>query len=61
LATATQALPPLAVQFCAALSAGHSQAVAAAYDEIKGLLILLKVDMTNVLGVTVDFSDNDGD
>jgi predicted lipoprotein len=39
----------------------HPQAVEAAYQAIKDLLILLKVDMTNLLGVTVDFSDNDGD
>ena len=39
----------------------HPQAVTAAYDAIKVLLILLKVDMTNVLGVTVDFGDIDGD
>jgi predicted lipoprotein len=39
----------------------HPQAVATAYDAVKELLILLKVDMTNVLGVTVDFGDSDGD
>ena len=39
----------------------HPQAVEAAYQAIKDVLILLKVDMTNLLGVTVDFSDNDGD
>jgi predicted lipoprotein len=39
----------------------HPQAVTAAYDAMKELLILLKVDMTNVLGVTVDFGDIDGD
>lgn len=32
-----------------------------AYEAVHALLILLKVDMTNLLGVTVDFSDNDGD
>jgi hypothetical protein len=35
--------------------------VQAAYQAVHQLLILLKVDMTNVLSVTVDFSDNDGD
>ena len=39
----------------------HPEAVTAAYDAVKELLILLKVDMTNVLGVTVDFGDIDGD
>jgi predicted lipoprotein len=39
----------------------HPQAVEAAYQALKVLLVLLKVDMTNLLGVTVDFSDNDGD
>ena len=37
------------------------QTVRAAYEAVHQLLILLKVDMTNVLSVTVDFSDNDGD
>jgi hypothetical protein len=54
---AVQAIPPPLRKAVVA----HPQAVAAAYDAIKELLILLKVDMTNVLGVTVDFSDNDGD
>jgi predicted lipoprotein len=54
---AVQAIPPPLRQAVVA----HPQAVAATYGAIKGLLILLKVDMTNVLGVTVDFSDNDGD
>jgi hypothetical protein len=31
--------------------------VQAAYQAVHQLLILLKVDMTNVLSVTVDFSD----
>jgi predicted lipoprotein len=35
--------------------------VEAAYRAVHALLILLKVDMTNLLGITVDFSDNDGD
>jgi uncharacterized protein len=39
----------------------HPQAVEAAYQEVKMLLILLKVEMTNLLSITVDFSDNDGD
>lgn len=61
-------------QFDAALSAAraiptplrvaiveHSQAVHTLHEAVRQLLILLKVDMTNVLSVTVDFSDNDGD
>lgn len=35
--------------------------VRAVRDEIKDLLVLLKVDMANQLGITVTFSDNDGD
>ena len=61
-------------QFHAALTALHaippplrvaivdqSETVRAAHEAVRQLLILLKVDMTNVLSVTVDFSDNDGD
>lgn len=48
--------PPLRVAVVA-----QPQAVEAAYQELKTLLILLKVDLTNLLGVTVDFSDNDSD
>lgn len=32
-----------------------------AYDETKMLIVLLKTDMANQLGLTVTFSDNDGD
>jgi predicted lipoprotein len=35
--------------------------VESAYQAVHTLLVFLKVDMTNLLGVTVDFSDNDGD
>lgn len=31
------------------------------YDELKELLILVKVDLANRLGVTITFTDNDGD
>ena len=37
------------------------ETVEAAYNEVKNLLVLIKVDMANQLGVTVTFSDNDGD
>ncbi|MEM7539110.1 MAG: imelysin family protein [Chloroflexota bacterium] len=36
-------------------------AVQAARDEVKALLVLLKVDMANQMSITVTFSDNDGD
>lgn len=36
-------------------------AVEVAIDEVRTLLVLLKVDMTNHLGVTLTFNDNDGD
>ncbi|MCB9161106.1 MAG: imelysin family protein [Caldilineaceae bacterium] len=39
----------------------NPDAVQAAYDAIEQLLVLVKVDMANHLGVTVTFSDNDGD
>ncbi len=32
-----------------------------AYDELKALLLLLKVDMTNALSVQITYQDNDGD
>jgi predicted lipoprotein len=32
-----------------------------AYDAIKSLLVLIKVDMANKLGITITFSDADGD
>lgn len=35
--------------------------VDALYLEMKKLTVLLKVDMTSILGVTVTFTDNDGD
>ncbi len=36
-------------------------AVETAFEEINQLLVLLKVDMANHLGVTLTFNDNDGD
>jgi predicted lipoprotein len=55
--TAARAIPdPLRVAIVE-----QPQTVQAAYQAVHQLLILLKVDMTNVLSVTVDFSDNDGD
>lgn len=35
--------------------------VQSAYDELRQLLILIKVDMANQLGVTITFNDSDGD
>ncbi|MEZ4590081.1 MAG: hypothetical protein R3D55_02920 [Chloroflexota bacterium] len=35
--------------------------VNAAYDEVRTLLVLIKADMANHLGVTLTFNDNDGD
>lgn len=35
--------------------------VETAYQELRTLLVLLKVDMTNHLGITLTFNDNDGD
>lgn len=35
--------------------------VTQAYDAVKTVVVLLKVDMANHLGITVTFSDNDGD
>lgn len=39
----------------------HPDQVDAAYEELRTLLVLLKVDMPNHLGVTLTFNDNDGD
>ena len=36
-------------------------AVSALYDSLKKLLVLTKVDMVSAVGVTLTFSDNDGD
>jgi predicted lipoprotein len=36
-------------------------AVERAYNEVKALLVLFKVDMANQMGITITFSDNDGD
>lgn len=35
--------------------------VAACIDELQTLIVLIKVDLANVLGVTITFNDNDGD
>ena len=35
--------------------------VEAAYEELRTLLVLFKVDMVNHLGLTLTFNDNDGD
>jgi len=32
-----------------------------AYAELQQLVVLLKVDMTSVLGVQITYQDNDGD
>lgn len=39
----------------------HPDAVATAYAESRTLLMLFKVELANVLGVTVTFGDTDGD
>lgn len=39
----------------------NPKSVQAARDQVRALLVLLKVDMANQLGITVTFSDNDGD
>jgi len=39
----------------------ENQQVVALYDTFGELLILLKVDLANVLGSTITFTDNDGD
>ncbi len=55
--TAVRAIsPPLRVAIVE-----QSERVRAAHEAVRQLFILLKVDMTNVLSVTVAFSDNDGD
>jgi predicted lipoprotein len=36
-------------------------AVEQAYNEVKALLVLFKADMANQMGLTITFSDNDGD
>lgn len=38
-----------------------SVAVAALYEEFRNLLVLVKVDLANVLGSIITFTDNDGD
>ena len=35
--------------------------VESAYDALRALLVLIKVDMANQLGITITFNDNDGD
>ena len=35
--------------------------VQALYDALQQMLLTAKVDMTNILGVTITFNDNDGD
>ncbi len=35
--------------------------VTAAYDEVRALLVLFKADLAAQLGITITFSDNDGD
>lgn len=37
------------------------ESVQAAYDELRRLLVLIKVDMANQLGVTITSNDSDGD
>ncbi len=39
----------------------HPAEVEQAYDELRELLVLIKVDLANQLGVTLTFNDNDGD
>jgi len=39
----------------------HPDQVNTAYDEVRTLLVLIKADMANHLGVTLTFNDNDGD
>jgi len=43
-----------------AVTADQAQ-VEAAYEELRTLLVLFKVDMVNHLGLTLTFNDNDGD
>jgi predicted lipoprotein len=55
--TALKAIePPLATAV-----SQDTATVQAAYDEMRELLILIKVDMANQLGVTITFNDSDGD
>jgi predicted lipoprotein len=39
----------------------HPEQIDAAYEELRTLLVLLKVDLPNHLGLTLTFNDNDGD
>lgn len=39
----------------------NPDAVQLAYDEVQTLMVLIRVDMAAQLGVTITFSDNDGD
>ena len=41
--------------------ASNSAQVVAAYEAYQAAMILLKVDITNTLGVSITFTDNDGD
>lgn len=39
----------------------HYELVESAYDELKELLVLMKVDVASELSITITFNDNDGD
>ncbi len=39
----------------------NSDQVAVCIEELQALIVLIKVDLANVLGVTITFNDNDGD
>jgi hypothetical protein len=39
----------------------NNDPVLTAFQEMQGVVVLLKADMTSVLGVTITFQDNDGD
>jgi hypothetical protein len=39
----------------------NNDPVLAAFQEMQDLVVLLKADMTSILGVTITFADNDGD
>jgi predicted lipoprotein len=39
----------------------NPEPVAEAHEEVKNLVVLLKADLANHLGITITFSDNDGD
>ncbi len=41
--------------------ASNKTQVTAAYNSLKQLLVLMKADMASSLGITITFSDNDGD